>query len=120
MWGIFFGEFQCLPVNDCSAVSCDSGVLTIGSESTSFYSAIWNQSPFVVLFFHSCTVNIEPVMFYLQPAEIYFCSAGQIGRAHVLLLRYLEPILLSFTIICTLVKISNMSPKSIIQWYILH
>ena len=28
MWGIFFGEFQCLPVNDCSAVSCDSGVLT--------------------------------------------------------------------------------------------
>ena len=31
MWGIFFGEFQCLPVNDCSAVSCDSGALTRGS-----------------------------------------------------------------------------------------
>ena len=45
MWGIFFGEFQCLPVNDCSAVSCDSGVLARGSESTSFYSAILNQSP---------------------------------------------------------------------------
>ena len=27
MWGIFFGEFQCLPVNDCSAISCDFGVL---------------------------------------------------------------------------------------------
>ena len=24
MWGICFGEFQCLPVSDCSAVSCDS------------------------------------------------------------------------------------------------
>ena len=40
MWGIFFGEFQCLPVNDCPAASCDSGVLTRGSESTSFYSTI--------------------------------------------------------------------------------
>ena len=45
MWGIFFGEFQCLPVDDCSAVSCDSGVLARGIESTSFYSAILNQSP---------------------------------------------------------------------------
>ena len=44
MWGISFGEFQCLPGNDCSAVSCDSSVLTRGSESTSFYSAILNQS----------------------------------------------------------------------------
>ena len=41
MWGIFFGEFQCLPVDDCPAASCDSGVLSRGSESTSFYSAIW-------------------------------------------------------------------------------
>ena len=24
-WGIFCGGFQCLPVDDCSAVSCDSG-----------------------------------------------------------------------------------------------
>ena len=31
MWGIFFGEFQCLLVNDCSAVSCDSGGLARGS-----------------------------------------------------------------------------------------
>ena len=27
IWGIFFGEFQCLPVDDCSAVGCDSGAL---------------------------------------------------------------------------------------------
>ena len=44
MWGIFFGEFQCLPVDDCSAASCDSGVLVRGSQSTSLYSAILNQS----------------------------------------------------------------------------
>ena len=40
MWGIFFGEFQCLPVDNCPAASCDSGVLTRGSESMSFYSAM--------------------------------------------------------------------------------
>ena len=50
MWGIFFVELQCLPVNDCSAVSCDSGVLTRGSESTSFYSAILNQFEFLIAF----------------------------------------------------------------------
>ena len=33
MWGIFFGEFQCLPVHDCSAVGCDSGALARGSLS---------------------------------------------------------------------------------------
>ena len=32
MLGIFFGEFQRLPVDDCSAVSCDSGVLARGSD----------------------------------------------------------------------------------------
>ena len=40
MWGIFFGEFQCLPVSDCPAATCDSGILTWGSESTSFFSTI--------------------------------------------------------------------------------
>ena len=38
--GYHFREFQCLPVDDCSAASFDSGVLSRGSESTSFYSAI--------------------------------------------------------------------------------
>ena len=45
MWGIFFGEFQCLPVDDCPAATCDSGVLTRGSESMSFYFAILVQAP---------------------------------------------------------------------------
>ena len=44
-YGIFFDEFQCFPVDDCSAISCDSGALARGNESTSFYSAILNQSP---------------------------------------------------------------------------
>ena len=44
MWGILFGEFQCLPVDDCSTVSCDSGVLARGSESTSLYSSILVQA----------------------------------------------------------------------------
>ena len=54
MWGIFFGDFQCLPVDDCSAVSCDSGALSRGSEHTSFYSAVLNQPPHLLLYlFHS-------------------------------------------------------------------
>ena len=44
MWGIFLGEFQCLPVDDCPAVSCDSVALTRGSEHMSFYSATLNKS----------------------------------------------------------------------------
>ena len=49
MWGIPFGEFQCPPVDYCSAVSCDSGALARGSEHTSFYSAILNQFPMSIL-----------------------------------------------------------------------
>ena len=45
---IFFCEFQCFPVNDFSAVSCDSGALARGSESTFFYSAIFNTDLFLV------------------------------------------------------------------------
>ena len=37
MWGIFFGEFQCLPVDDCPAASCDSGVLARESETVVFF-----------------------------------------------------------------------------------
>ena len=41
MLGIFLGEFQCLPVDDCPAASCDSGILARGTESTFFYSTIF-------------------------------------------------------------------------------
>ena len=73
MWGIFFGEFQCLPVNDCSAVSCDSGALTRGSERTSFYSAILNQSPETV-FLKS---DLDPMYYfpgYPLPSVVLFAK----------------------------------------------
>ena len=38
MWCIFFGEFQCLPVDDCWAVNCFSGVLVSGSHCFHFES----------------------------------------------------------------------------------
>ena len=44
-WDIFFGGFQCPPVNGCSAASCNFGVLAGGNEPTSCYSAILKQSP---------------------------------------------------------------------------
>ena len=49
--GYVFGEFQCLPVDDCSAVSGDSGALARGSERTSFSSANLNQSLRPLYFF---------------------------------------------------------------------
>ena len=62
MRGIFFGEFQCLPVNDCSAVSCDSHGLARGSESMSFYSAILNPSSIHALFFVKVTILRQSVL----------------------------------------------------------
>ena len=44
MWGICFGEFQCLSVDDCSVVICDSSALTRGSGHMSLYSAILNPT----------------------------------------------------------------------------
>ena len=64
----FFGEFQCLSLNDCSAVSCDSGVLAKGSESTSFYSAILNQPPIYLLLRNVLPNHLLmfPNCFYIQ------------------------------------------------------
>ena len=41
--GYLFGEFQCLPVDDCPAASFDSGALARESESTSFYLPSWGD-----------------------------------------------------------------------------
>ena len=66
----FFVEFQCLPVDDCSAVSFDSGVLTRGSESMSFYSAILNQSPnlrfLIIVFFFLILLYSEVIKIILS------------------------------------------------------
>ena len=48
---MFFGEFQCLPVDDCPTASCDSGVLTRASESKCFYCAILVQALYDSLHF---------------------------------------------------------------------
>ena len=45
MWGIFFGGIQHSPVDSCSAVSCNFGVLAGEDEHTSFYSAIFLHLP---------------------------------------------------------------------------
>ena len=69
MWGIFFGEFQCLPVSDCSAVSCDYGALAGGSESMFFYSTILNQSPnsaFWCLLYRNICMHAQSKNFLLQ------------------------------------------------------
>ena len=42
---VFFGEFQCPPVDGCSTVSCCFGAFAGGDEHTCFYSAILNQDP---------------------------------------------------------------------------
>ena len=63
MWGIFFGEFQCLPVDDYS-----TSVLKRGSERMSFYSAILNQSlHFMVLIEHFIWFH-----FSLLAYQLYF------------------------------------------------
>ena len=88
MWGIFFGEFQCLPVDDCPAASCDSGVLIRGSESTSFYSAILVQPLPYGLNFVFCKeifpypkvknslphffLKLEEFSFHVNQSEIYW------------------------------------------------
>ena len=50
MWGIFFGGFQCPPVDGCSAASCAFGALEDGDEYTSFYSIIWNLKHCIFFF----------------------------------------------------------------------
>ena len=42
-WVIFFGGIQHFPLNGCSIVSCNFGVLA-ANECTSFYSAILHMS----------------------------------------------------------------------------
>ena len=45
-WAMFFGGFQCPPIDGCSTPSCDFGALTGADELISFYSDILNQKPF--------------------------------------------------------------------------
>ena len=47
MGAMFFGGFQCPPVDGCSTPSCDFGALTGEDECTAFHSAILNHKPFL-------------------------------------------------------------------------
>ena len=74
--GYLFGEFQCLPVDDCPAASCDYSALVRGSERTSFYSAILNQS-----------LPVTPILKASRHSSIKKCALatvlmylGQAGR----------------------------------------
>ena len=69
MWGIFFGEFLCPPVNDCPAVSCDSGVLARGSDSTSFYSDI---------LYGSLSFSICYGAGFVVPNSLSFCLSAKL------------------------------------------
>ena len=40
MWGIFFGEFQCLSVDDCPAPSCDSPVICFLAKKYVYRSSV--------------------------------------------------------------------------------
>ena len=48
-WGIFFGEFQCLPVNDCSAVNCDSSAVARGMGAHPSTPSSWTNLQIWVL-----------------------------------------------------------------------
>ena len=51
-WGIFFAGIQHSPVDDCSAVSCNFGVLAGENEHTFFYFTIW------IIFDHEGIITI--------------------------------------------------------------
>ena len=70
----FFGEFQCLPVDDCPAASCDSGGLTRGSESTSFYSAVLVQGPKDGIFRNVFGITFKLIFSLNKNSEINFSS----------------------------------------------
>jgi len=52
LWGIFFAGIQHSPVDDCSAVSCNFGVLAGENEHTFFYFTIW------IIFDHEGIITI--------------------------------------------------------------
>ena len=77
MWSIFFGEFQCLPVDTCPAASCDTVVLTRGSESTSFYTAIFSLLIFFFFFFFEISYSLSAKLVLLSPFESLCISVFQ-------------------------------------------
>ena len=109
--GVSFLVSSSVPVDDCSAVSCDSSALTGGSACTPFFSAILNQSrqniyadflfihtfhyiifhPFVFKFFHIfcfnpvfCRQSIAGSTFFFF--QLKFSSFCLVSSIHLYLL----------------------------------
>ena len=59
MWGIFFGEFKCLPVDDCSAVSCDSSALARGMSARPSSPPSWTNLRSFFIFNLSVFMNLK-------------------------------------------------------------
>ena len=72
-WAMFFGGFQCPPIDGCSTPSCDFGALTGADELISFSSDILNQKPF--FFSPLCLVGFHVL------------TEGHVQRPHTLLFR---------------------------------
>ena len=77
MLGIIFGDFQCLPVDDCSAVSCDTGALARGSEGMSFFSTVFPISSYISsnIAYQNCFNKPIMLLILLCPETILHRSA---------------------------------------------
>ena len=94
MWDIFSGEFQCLSVDGCSAVSCDSGTLARVSE----YPLLFTE-PHYVFIFDSITDSCYLVSNRASnmPYKIFLISSGRTD--HIAFTQLLPLTLFSFHVI---------------------
>ena len=68
----FFGEFQHLPVDGCSIISCDFFALSGGLEGI-FYSAILNKSlKLALFFFFKFALAIQGLLWFHIILELLF------------------------------------------------
>ena len=78
MWGIFFGEFQCLPIDDCSAFSCDFSALARGSESSPSTPPSWTnlffldfKTVYLLIFFQRTIFWMYSLTFFFKLISAY-------------------------------------------------
>ena len=67
MWGVFLGEFQCLPVNDYPAGSCDSDALARGSERLLLHHLEPTTPHLLIGEFSPFTFKVSLIDMYLLP-----------------------------------------------------
>ena len=69
MWGIFFGEFQCPPVDDCPAASCDSVFSQEGAKARPSTSQSWFRVAYYFLIINILTNKESVWIRLLIPSE---------------------------------------------------